>query len=732
MNTVSKHHAILVLTLLTFVMIYRVHPVMAAQHPAPNIILMMADDMGVGDTSAYQDFTRNDDSVQVRTPNMDRLARMGVRFTDAHTPSSRCTTTRYSLLTGRYSWRSRMKHWVLFGAQGDPLIEPDRPTIGSMLRDTGYSTAIVGKWHVGLRFRQSDGRPAAEWTDADLTKPLYDSPLDHGFNFARITSRSHGTSGPDAGRAVAKGNGPKQNVGPGHIHGRDVMAASGKGRSLTEDNPDAYILSKLGSRHSNSAMEFLTHHISGEDSKDRPFFLYYPSNSNHAPYTPDVSIGGKAVAGAARTVSGSPMDARHDFIYENDVALGRLMDWLETTPDPRNPGHQLMDNTMVIFTSDNGAEKNSDIATGPFRSNKASIFEGGHRVPFLVTWPGGGVGDGNDQTPGTTRNDLIALQDMYATFAAIVGSSLPDLEAGQKGAEDSFNILPAMKGEAPIHHPPMFFNDHKESSDDAAACALRVDSPSVNGKKFGGQWKLFFDARLLREGNGHPTALYNLAEDRYENNNLLERSDLSELVQWMTSHARTLRNIGGHRFESLSLGRRMTFDWRNNAQLVADLNGQVALNIKEGLETLKMTISLERQGELVQSYKLTSHPDGFGVMGGGSLAVDHGEALLFRFDHDVLLESVSLVTGDGTCGGYYVVGEHQPLAIYCVDADNDAKDQQGILSDLGVLKRGQMFRLDTRPHLGVEAPGAWRVAGLSVRTIRSGRSSYQGISPASK
>ena len=119
-----------------------------------------------------------------------------------------------------------------------------------------------------------------------------------------------------------------------------------------------------------------------------------------------------------------------------------------------------------------------------------------------------------------------------------------------------------------------------------------------------------------------------------------------------------------------------------------------------------MTIALERQGEWVRTFGFTKHADGFGVFGGRSMRVDDGEALIFRFDHDVLVESVSLVAGDGgRCGGYYTVGEHHPLAIYCVDADNDAKDQQGILSDLGVLKRGQPLRLDTRPHLGVEAPG---------------------------
>ena len=162
----------------------------------PNIIFFMADDMGMGDTSAFQDFTGNADNVQLHTPQMERLARMGVRFTDAHTPSSRCTPTRYGLLTGRYPWRSRMKWWVLYGAQGDPMIEADRPTIATMLRDSGYRTGMVGKWHVGLRYRQSDGKPAAGWFDADLTQPLHTTPLDHGFDFARFTSRSHGTSGP--------------------------------------------------------------------------------------------------------------------------------------------------------------------------------------------------------------------------------------------------------------------------------------------------------------------------------------------------------------------------------------------------------------------------------------------------------------------------------------------------------------------------------------------------------
>ena len=154
---------------------------------------------------------------------------MGIRFSDAHTPSTRCTATRYGFLTGRYPWRNRMKHWVLFGAQGDPMIEADRPTIASMLREQGYRTAVFGKWHVGLRYRQSNGAPASGWDDADLTKPLHTSPVDHGFDVAKFTSRSHGTSGPNAAERNPK---RKKLNGPGHVDGRTVLAASADGKNV--------------------------------------------------------------------------------------------------------------------------------------------------------------------------------------------------------------------------------------------------------------------------------------------------------------------------------------------------------------------------------------------------------------------------------------------------------------------------------------------------------------------
>ena len=527
----------------------------------PNVVLFMADDMGMGDTSAYQFFTKNSDDQQLKTPAMQKLADMGMLFTDAHTPSSRCTPTRYGLLTGRYPWRARMKHWVLFGVQGDPLIEKDRPTLGTFFQSQGYATAMVGKWHLGLRYTQSDGKPAAGWDDADLTKGIFDGPAAHGFDFARFTSRSHGTSGPDAGITGTKTgknkrgdrNTPTQSIGPGHVHEETSVSANGQGKQLHKDGPNAYDLHSLGSRHSDHAISFLNNHFEAKDSSEKPFFLYYPSNSNHGPYTPDKKIGDKAVKGAGRTMSGQATSVRLDYIYENDVALGRLINYLENTDDPRNKGSKLIENTIVIFTSDNGAEVPAKTATGPVRSNKGSCFEGGHRVPFIASWPKGKI------AKGKVSDQLIGLQDLYATFSEIMGVALPDLKKGEKGAEDSLSLLPAWRGEKLVDRP-MFYNDHKESKD-GAACVMRIDNPKVGGKSVPGKWKIFFDASLLRSGKANPTMLFDLQSDPKEAKNRLTDPKLKPIVKRLVSTALLHRRAGGHRFVPLAPKKRVTFDW---------------------------------------------------------------------------------------------------------------------------------------------------------------------------
>jgi arylsulfatase A len=699
--------------------------IVSAQSHHPNIIVMMADDMGMGDTSAYQDFTGNSDKDQIHTPSMERLARMGVRFTDAHTPSSRCSPTRYALLTGRYPWRNRLKHWVLFGSQGDPMIEADRPTIATMLRDHGYSTSMVGKWHVGLRYRRSDGKPAAGWNDADLTQPLFDTPLDHGFDKCQFTSRSHGTSGPF--RGGRKANTPKQNVGPGHIVGRTAIAATQNDKQLMADGAKAYVLEELGGRHSDTAMQYLESHIAGDESRKKPFFLYYPSNSNHGPHTPDSHVGDQPVAGAGKNVAGQSLNTRGDYVYENDVALGRMLDWLEQTDDPRNTGRKLIETTIVIFTSDNGAEIDTTAATGPFRSNKGSVYEGGHRVPFLVSWPAGGVGDGKPDTPGRDSQELIGLHDLFATFAEVVGSKVPDLKAGEKGAEDSVSVLSAWRGE-PLATRPMFYHDHKQAKDGAAS-AIRINNPTIGQHTFTGKWKLFFDAALLRTGNAQPVELFDLHTDPEEKHDRLHDESLKPLVGHLTELALLHRNSGGHRLAKISGDQRIVFDWRQNGpqklrrgvaanRLAARFEGQSAERLTAEVGGLSVTMRGVVGDDPNSSAVFNSNERGLGVSAGKVKQVDSGEALLISFDEDVIVESAAIVAGNGTCGGFYRVGDHAPLAIYCVDADIDAKDQSGLLSDIGVLKKGQTLRLDSSPHFGTESPGQWRLGSLTVRRVK--------------
>ncbi len=666
----------------------------------PNVILFMADDMGMGDTSAYQDLAGNADRDQVDTPSMERLAKMGVRFSDAHTPTSRCSGTRYGLLTGRYPWRNRLKHWVLFGAQGDPMIEQDRPTLASLFRDAGYRSGMVGKWHAGLRYRRSDGSPAAGWEDADLRQELHTSPVDHGFDYARFTSRSHGTSGPDASQSDPK---KVKFNGPGHVHNRTVMAATDASKQLKTAGPDAYILSELGGRHLKHAKEFLSAHVGKAETRQKPFFLYYPSNSNHGPYTPDQEIAGRQIKGAARSKSGDPMGLRYDFIYENDVALGLLIDWLEATEDPRSPGNKLIENTIVIFTSDNGAEIKAKTATGPVRANKGSAFEGGHRVPYIVSWPAGAVGDGNPKSQGQTNHTRVNLLDCFATFSDVLKLPLPELTDSEKGAEDSWSVLQAWRGATLKPQHPIFHNDHNDKKRDRAACAVRIDDPMIDGQVVKGKWKIFYDASLIRFGRTKATALYNLELDPMEQTDLLGSRKDDGLVLHLSRLAREHRNAGGLRYASSEVARATVFDFTKPAQ---------GSGSSLQLEQNGLVIEVTGSSDLIQSSK------GLGVKGGGNeRAVDSGEQLAIRFDRDVVIENVAISAGKGICGGFYQVSDAAPMAIYCIDADNDAQDQRGNLSDIGYLPKGAALKLDSSPHFGVESAGTWVLQSLRVRAV---------------
>lgn len=378
----------------------------------PNVVLMLADDMGWGDLGCYNPHSR------IPTPHMDRLAAEGMRFTDAHAPSAVCTPTRYGLMTGRYAWRTRLKQGVLWG-YSPPLIEPERLTLPAFLREVGYTTACVGKWHLGLGWVASSPaafgdlpKPAADPGLIQFEKPLTAGPHTLGFDFSFVLPASL-----DMDPYVFVQDGRVVGLPVGRLTASRHQRQGGagfwrEGPSGSGFTPES-CLPELVAQSEN----WITR-CGGR----RPFFLYVPLTSPHDPWVPTVEYRGKSKAGA-----------RGDFVMQTDAAVGRILAALDRAGSAKD--------TLVIVTSDNGAhwlpeevERTGHAASGPWRGQKSDIWEGGHRVPFLVRWPG-------HVRAGSTSDALIGLQDVMATLADVVGRPLP-LGAG----EDSQSFSAALLG----------------------------------------------------------------------------------------------------------------------------------------------------------------------------------------------------------------------------------------------------------------------------------------------
>lgn len=391
----------------------------ASQPLKPNILLILADDLGYGDLRCY-----NPES-KVPTPHLDRLAREGMRFTDAHSPATVCTPTRYSLMTGQMAFRVPRGGTVFTGAGGPSLIALERLTLPKMLKQQGYKTAAFGKWHIGLTFRDSEGRPIHNNSleavkRIDFSRRIEGGPLDHGFHQFFGTACCPTTDWLYAfingDRVALPPTGPidKANL-PRHAYANDCRPGL-----IAPDFPmeevDQVFLAK--------SREFLADHV--RKSPDQPFFLYHAMQAVHLPSFASKQFQGKSQAGP-----------HGDFLAEMDFIVGELLADIEKLG--------LAENTIVIFTSDNGPETTSVIhmradyqhdGARPWRGMKRDNWEGGHRVPFIVRWP-------SRVKAGTTCDQLISLTDIMTTCAAVTGFQLP-----YNAAEDSFNLLPALDGKA--------------------------------------------------------------------------------------------------------------------------------------------------------------------------------------------------------------------------------------------------------------------------------------------
>jgi len=386
----------------------------------PNIIFIMADDMGYGDVSAL-----NPDG-KIKTPQLDRLATEGMYFSDMHTPSSVCTPTRYGLLTGRYAWRSVLKSGVL-GGYSRPLIEPERLTIASMLKEAGYHTAVIGKWHLGIDWAENTDGPkkapnARDYQEQniDFSQPFTNGPLAYGFDYFFGISASLDM--------------------PPYVYLENDRASevpTTRKRWVREGSAaESFEAIDVLPKGTEKAIEYIESRAEAA-RQGKPFFLYYPLAAPHTPILPvDPWKGASGISDYA------------DFVMQVDDSVGQIMKRVDELG--------LGENTIIIFTADNGCSPAANITqliehghypNGIFRGHKADIFDGGHRVPFIVRWRA-------KVAPGTHSDQLACLTDMMRTFSDIAGITLPDT-----AGEDSVSMLLALLGTAEeplrtevIHH----------------------------------------------------------------------------------------------------------------------------------------------------------------------------------------------------------------------------------------------------------------------------------------
>ena len=385
-----------------------------AETPPPNIVYILADDMGYGDVQIL-----NPERGKIPTPHMDQVAKEGLIFTDAHTTSSVCTPTRYGIMTGRYNWRSKLQVHVLDG-YGQPLIPTDRMTIASFLGENGYTTAMIGKWHLGLDIATLDGKkakpsgglkakmgkgafPPEELSNIDWKKPIQGGPVDLGFD-----SWFGITASLDFPPYVWIRN--RNWVGEG-THAKAFHRAG----PASEDFEAIEVLDKLAAE----SVQYIS-----EYESEKPLFIYMPLPSPHTPIVPTEKWQGKSGIGKYG-----------DFMMQTDELVGQVVAALDAKG--------LSKNTLLIVTSDNGCSKRADFknleshghfASAQFRGSKADLWDGGHRVPFLVKWP--------EVIKAGTISDVLTCQtDLLATCAEIVGKTLPE-----NAGEDSESILPILEG----------------------------------------------------------------------------------------------------------------------------------------------------------------------------------------------------------------------------------------------------------------------------------------------
>lgn len=495
----------------------------------PNVLFVLADDLGQGDVSCF-----NPESYWTTT-QMDRLAAGGMRFTDSHSTSSLCTPSRYGALTGRYNWRSRLKRSVLPG-DSMSLIEKDRMTLPSMLQSEGYRTAVVGKWHLGLDWELTEagqdvsafgldpeehpvtsermGRndnfdagyfPSVEGTDIDYSKPVKFGPNDVGFDYSFITAASldqppyvYIENGQPLGMPTEFGGDHLRLNRRTEVHQQQIQAGP---------MVPGYDVQQVAPDFQAKALDTLNDFLAG----DEPWFLYVPSHLVHGPIIPNEPWQGASGAGAYG-----------DFVLQFDDYIGQMVDRIDAA--------DAAEDTIVVVTSDNGVSGVSGIeamlrlghhSSNGWRGKKSDIWEGGHREPFIVRWPG-------EITAGSTSPHMVSHSDLFATLADVIDIDLPGT-----AAEDSVSNLPLWRGEAePVRTDVV-------SHSGGGGFAIRRGDWKLEFTTTGDGMDVVYAAAQGGEKTEYrPAQLYHLGEDPTEQHNVVDQHPgvVSELTQLLADY----------------------------------------------------------------------------------------------------------------------------------------------------------------------------------------------------
>lgn len=455
---------------LAFAVCALIHSTATADDTLPNVIVILADDMGLDSVSHFNQ------KLGLKTPNIDRLAAEGMSFTDAHSTSAVCSPTRYSVLTGRYNWRSRLKRGIV-GQWERPLLEDERITLPEMFQSKGYHTACIGKWHLGWNWPSKEDGTTSKLSEIDFTKPVTGGPIDHGFD--SYFGDDVPNWPPYAWRQDDRVLGEITTTMKG-----GTMVGVGAGPAVNDWDFRAVL-----SEYSRRWHDYV---VSQADSSE-PFFLYASMPSPHTPIAP-----GKGFQGQ------SGVSEYADFVIQTDHAVGQILAALDKTDQAKD--------TVIFFTCDNGTSPKADFPgllkkgvhlNENWRGWKADAYEGGHRVPFVVRWPG-------KVQSGSTSLETITLADIMTTCAGVIGFAVPE-----NCAEDSVSLLPVLLGQTtdgPLHQSVV----HHSIS---GHFAIRKGSWKLLLCAGSGGWSPPREPEAKKQ-NLPAVQLFHLADDPKETNNL--------------------------------------------------------------------------------------------------------------------------------------------------------------------------------------------------------------------